>query len=134
MTPARLRPAVALSVFTLLVWTTRIRNVWTDESLSTAGQVGRTVLSLSFTALAGATLTLWWRGRSGGRVPTGASLLVRAFAAWTIGVWAVRAVQIAAADHGAAFVAVHTTLAVASTVLAVWAARAVARAPEPARL
>ena len=57
-----------------------------------------------------------------------ASLVVRLFAAWTIGVWAIRAVQIASAGHDAAFVAVHTLLAVASTVLAVWAARSVAHA------
>lgn len=134
MTPARLRPAVALSAFTLLVWTTRIRNIWTDDSLSTAGQVARTALSLSFTAFAVATLVLWWRARTSSDLPSSASIVVRAFAAWTIGVWAVRAVQIASADHGAAFVAVHTALAVASTVLAVWAARAVANAPEPARV
>lgn len=129
MSPARLRPAVALSVFTLLVWTTRIRNILTDDSLSTSGQVGRIALSLTFTAFAVAVLWLWWQGRSSTRVPEGASLVVRLFAAWTIAVWAVRVVQIASAGHDAAFVAVHTLLAVASTVLAVWAARAVAQAP-----
>ena len=132
MTSDRLRPALVLSAFTLLVWTTRIRNIWTDESLSTPGQVGRTALSLTFTAFAVGVLWLWWRGRSTGRVPDAAPLLVRLFAAWTIGVWAVRAFQIASADHGAAFVAVHTALAVVSTVLAVWAVRAVAHAREVA--
>ena len=39
--------------------------------------------------------------------------------------------QIAAADHGAAFVAVHTALAVVSTVLAVWAVRSLSPAREP---
>lgn len=130
MTPVRLRPAVALAAFSLLVWTTRIRNIWTDDSLSTAGQVGRTALSLTFTAFAVAVLVVWARGRSIGRIPGAASLLVRLFAAWTIGVWAVRAVQIATAGHGAAFVAVHTALAVASTALAVWAARSVVRTPD----
>ena len=57
---------------------------------------------------------------------------MRLFAAWTIGVWAIRAVQIAAADHGAAFVAVHTALAVASTLLAVWAARSLSTSLQPA--
>lgn len=130
MTPARLRPAVVLAACTLLVWTTRIRNIWTDDSLSTAGQLGRTALSLTFTAFAVAVLVVWWRGRASGRVPEAGPILVRLFAAWTIGVWAVRAVQIATADHEAAFVAVHTALAVVSTVLAVWAARAVVRTPE----
>jgi hypothetical protein len=121
MTPARLRPAAILSTFTLLVWTTRIRNIWTDESLSTTGQLGRTALSLSFTAFAAAVLWSWWRGRRRGSVDPIAGPVVRMFAAWTVGVWAVRALQIATADHDAAFVAVHTALAVVSTVLAVWA-------------
>ncbi len=131
MAPDRLRPAVVLAAFTLLVWTTRIRNIWTDESLETSGQVGRTALSLSFTAFAVATLLVWWQGRRTGVVPERAGMVVRLFAAWTIGVWAVRAFQIAAGDHGAAFVAVHTALAVASTVLAVWAVRSSAPAREP---
>lgn len=125
MPPARLRPALILAAFTLLVWTTRIRNIWTDESLSTSGQIGRTTLSLSFTVFAGAVLWLWWQGRRRDHVDPIASPVVRLFAAWTIGVWAVRAVQIAAADHDAAFVAVHTVLAVVSTALAVWAVQAI---------
>lgn len=132
MTPARLRPAVILAAFTLLVWTTRIRNIWTDESLSTAGQIGRTALSLSFTAFAGAVLWLWWQGRRRGSVDPIVGPVVRMFAAWTIGVWAVRALQIATADHGAAFVAVHTALAVASTALAVWAVQSLRSDREPA--
>lgn len=131
MTPTRLRPAVVLSAFTLLVWTTRIRNIWTDESLSTTGQVGRTALSLTFTAFALAVLWLWRQGRGQALAPASAPLVVRLFAAWTIGVWAVRAVQIASAGHDTAFVAVHTVLAVVSTVLAVWAARSVQGAREP---
>jgi hypothetical protein len=131
MTPVRLRPAVVLAAFTLLVWTTRIRNVWTNDSLSTAGQVGRTALALSFTAFAVAVLWLWWQGRRRGSADPIAGPVVRMFAAWTVGVWAVRAVQIATADHDAAFVAVHTALAVVSTVLAVWAVRDVRRGPDP---
>lgn len=123
MTPDRLRPALALAAFTLFVWTTRIRNIWTDESLTTAGQLGRTALSVTFTAFAVAVLWLWWQGRRHGAVPSAARVVVSLFAAWTIGVWAIRAVQIASAGHDAAFVAVHTALAVASTVLAVWATR-----------
>jgi len=133
MSPVRLRPALVLSAFTLFVWTTRIRNIWTDDSLSTAGQVGRTALSLTFTAFALTVLGLWWRGRRTGAVPRAADLVVRLFAAWTIGVWAIRAVQIASGGHDAAFVAVHTALAVVSSVLAVWAARGATRAPDRVR-
>jgi hypothetical protein len=130
MTPMRLRPAVVLAAFTLLVWTTRIRNIWTDDTLSTAGQVGRTVLSLTFTAFAVAVLWLWWQGRRRSSADPIAGPVVRTFAAWTVGVWAVRAVQIASAGHDAAFVAVHTALAVVSTALAVRAVRDVRRGPD----
>lgn len=124
MSSARLRPAVVLSAFTLLVWTTRIRNIWTDDSLTTAGQLGRTALSLSFTAFALAVGWAWFRVRRGAPVGAGAAQLVRAFAVWTVGVWVVRAVQIALAGHDTAFVLVHTALAVVSIALAAWADRA----------
>lgn len=130
MTPERLRPAVVLATFTLLVWTTRIRNIWTDDSLSTTGQLGRTALSLSFTVFAVAVLWFWWRGRRRGSIDPIAGPVVRMFGAWTIGVWAIRVVQISTAGHDTAFVAVHTALAVVSTVLAVWAVRDVRRGPD----
>jgi hypothetical protein len=125
MSPDRFRPALAFSAFTVLVWTTRIRNIWTDEELSTAGQVGRTALALAFTAFAVATVAAWVRARRAGTVADRHRSLVRLFAGWTTVVWVVRGVQIALADHDAAFVAVHTTLAVASIALALWADRSV---------
>ncbi len=125
MRSPQLRPAVVLSAFTLLVWTTRIRNIWSDEALSTADQLGRTALALAFTAFAAAVLWAWWQARRhGGRVASWAPALVRAFAVWTVGVWVVRATQIALADHEIGFVVVHTVLAGASIALAVWAVRA----------
>lgn len=135
MRSPQLRPAAVLSAFTLLVWTTRIRNIWTDEELSTTGQVGRTALALAFTAFALASLWAWWQARRG-PVLSWAPALVRAFAVWTVGVWVVRGAQIALADHDAAFVAVHTVLAISSIALAVWADRASRRSGEraPARV
>ena len=120
-----LRPAAVLSAVTLLIWTTRIRNIWTDDELGTSDQVSRTALALVFTALALATLALWWRGRRTGAVPGSARRLVRTFAAWTVVVWAVRGVQIALADHAVGFVVVHTALALGSIALALWADRSV---------
>ena len=129
----RLRPAIVLSTWTVLVWTTRIRNIWTDEDLSTGGQVWRTALALVFTAFAAATFAVWLRARrDGGRMSPRAPALVRAFAVWTVGVWVVRAAQIALADHSTAFIAVHTALALVSIALAVWADRSV-RATTPDR-
>lgn len=128
MPPATLRPAAVLAVVTLVIWTTRIRNIWSDEELSTAGQLGRTALALAFTAFGVAVLGLWWRSLRRGAAPAAARTLVRAFAAWTTAVWIVRAVQIATADHEVGFVVVHTVLAVGSIALAAWADR---RAPGP---
>ena len=131
MVTSRLRPALVLAAWTFLVWTTRIRNIWTDESLSAGGQVSRTALAAVFTALALGVVVVWWRSRTAGRVAPGAAVLVRTFAGWTIAVWLVRGVQIAVADHSGAFVAVHTALAVISIVAALWADRAI-RAEAPA--
>ena len=80
------------------------------------------LLALAFTAFAAATVVVWLRARRQA-TPSGAGALVGAFAVFTTGVWLVRGVQIALADHEAAFVAVHTVLAIASIALAVWAAR-----------
>ena len=111
------RAAAALSGWTFLVWTTRLRNIWTDDGLSAGDRWARSALALSFTALAalavvGLVRRAAWRGRA-----------VRALAGWTVVVWAVRAVQIAAADHAIGFVAVHLVLAVVSIGLAVLAVR-----------
>jgi len=108
---------VALVIWSLLVWTTRIRNIWSDDELSTADQWWRTALAMSFTLLAlvvGVALYL----RSTWQRP-----VVLALAVWTIGVWVVRSIGIATAEHDGAFVAVHLVLATVSIGLAVLAAR-----------
>ena len=119
----QLRPALVLSVWTVLVWTTRIRNIWTDDSLSTSGQLWRTAIAVVFTAFAAVTIGAWVRARSSGAPARLAAVWIRGFAVWTIGVWAVRAVQIGMADHGLVFKVVHTALAVVSVGLALWADR-----------
>lgn len=125
----RLRPAIVLSSWTVLVWTTRIRNIWTDDTLTTSGQLWRTALAGAFTVFAVVTLAAWVQARRTGRAaPSFLSAWIRAFAVWTIGVWSIRAVQIGGADHGLAFKAVHTALAIVSVGLALWAAREAASA------
>lgn len=106
---------MALSVWSLVVWTTRIGNIWRDEELTVAGQVGRTALAGSFTAFAlGALFGVVARRSSARWFDRG----VVAFALWTIGVWVVRVVGIAGNGHGVAFVVVHAVLAVVSIGLA----------------
>lgn len=126
----RLHPAIVLSAWTVLVWTTRIRNIWTDDSLTTSGQLWRTALAGAFTVFAAVTVGAWLRGRRPGRAePSFLPGWIRAFAVWTIAVWSIRAVQIGGADHGVGFKAVHAALAIVSVGLALWAARATASAP-----
>lgn len=109
----------ALVGWTLFVWANRIRNIWADDTLTVSGQAGRSALALSFVLPAlvlGATLL---RHRWGRWFPW----FVRAFAAWTVGVWVVRMVGIALHGHDVGFVVVHLVLAVLSSVLAVAAWR-----------
>lgn len=121
--PSRsIRPALVLAAWTFLVWTTRIRNIWTDDSLTTGGQVWRTALAGMFTVFAVGVIVLW-RRRSD------AANWVRAFSIWTVAVWVIRAVQIGLADHGVAFKIVHSVLAIVSVGLALWADRSVHAAP-----
>ena len=111
------RWTLALIVWTLLVWTTRLGNIWRDDTLDTGAKWGRTGLALSFTVLAVATLAGWWTRASWLRP------MVFAFAAWTTSVWLVRVVGIALHGHEAAFVAVHAVLAIVSVALSVNAVR-----------
>lgn len=116
----RNRFVVALVVWTLLIWTTRIRNIWGDDGLDTAGKWGRTALALSFTVLALAVAVAAWR-----RAPAARRGSVVALAGWTTAVWLVRSVDITAGHHDAAFKVVHLVLAVVSIVLSVLAVREV---------
>ena len=52
----RLPLTLALCAWTLLVWTTRVGNIWGDDDLTTGEKWGRTGLALSFTVLAVAAL------------------------------------------------------------------------------
>ena len=113
---------VGLVIWSFLVWTTRINNIVTDDNLDGAGIAARVALALSFTVLAALTLGALRQGREW-LLP-----LVSGFAAWTGLVWIVRGVQIALADHDAAFIAVHVVLAVVSIALAVLAVREQRRA------
>lgn len=122
----RRRPAtVALVAWTLFVWTSRIRNIWADDTLSTSEQVSSTALALSFTVLAIVAAVTVLRPVS----RRGAAFGVVALAAWTVAVWAVRTPAILVHDHSAAFTVVHVVLAVVSVALAALAVREVRRAP-----
>lgn len=113
--------AIALAAWSILVWTTRIRNIWTDDALSSGEKWGRTALALSFTVLAVTVLyavvrQVSWRASA-----------VRLLAGWTIAVWVGRSIGIASADHDGAFIAVHLVLALVSVCVAGLAIREAGR-------
>lgn len=115
--PTPRRATVALVVWTLGVWTTRINNIWADDALTTTEKWGRTALAASFTALVVAVVVALWRRAAWVRLAVGV------LGAWTIVVWIVRSVGIATGGHDGAFVAVHLVLAVVSAALAALAWR-----------
>lgn len=106
--------AYALPIWTLLVWTTRIRNIvdgdWSAVDL---------VVPVGLTALAVIALV---RRRPG----------LQLLAAATVAVWAVRLPFVLVHHHPAGFKVVHTVLAVASIGLAVATWRSVTRRPRVA--
>ncbi len=112
------RWTIALIVWTLLVWTTRIGNIWNDADLTEGEKWGRIALALSFTVLAVAVAYAVVRQTPWRRVA------VAALGGWTVVVWLVRAIGIATGDHDAAFIVVHLVLAIVSVALSVLAVRA----------
>jgi NADH:ubiquinone oxidoreductase subunit K len=100
----------ALPVWTLLIWTTRIRNILGDDGHSSS----ELLVPLVLTVLAAFALADRRRG-------------IRPLAAVTVGLWALRLPFVLVHQHSAAFKLVHAALAVVSVVLAVAAWRAIAR-------
>jgi hypothetical protein len=108
---------IVLAGWTVFVWTTRIRNIVTDDSLTGSDRAGRLVLAGSFTVLAAVVIWAWVQRSAALRV----SVLL--LSGWTVGVWVARTIGIAGGDHSAGFVAVHVVLAVVSVALAALACR-----------
>lgn len=113
-----------LAAWSLFVWVTRVRNIWTDTELSGAGQAWRIAVALVF-SLGGLWLVtlILRRARTGliGREPWG----VAAFAAFTIAYWVIRDIQIMTADHSVGFIVVHLVLGVVSAIAAAWSLRVI---------
>lgn len=123
----RHRFVLALVGWTFFVWTTRIRNIWTDEALTTGEQWARTALAGSFTVLAVGVVVALVQRASWLRAAVGA------LGVWSVLVWVVRSVGIATADHDLGFVVVHLVLAVVSALLSGLAWREAAHESAPVR-
>jgi hypothetical protein len=112
-----------LVVWTALIWVSRIRNIWNDADLSTINRTLSTLIAVVFIALAVVTAAILWRSHAEGLTSWGSKFIV-GFAAWTIGYWGIRAVEMLLDDHSGVFKAIHTVLALVSIGLAALAWRA----------
>jgi len=107
--------------WTLFMWTTRTRLIFTEADLSVGDIVWRIAPVFLFVALA---LVLLYSVRTGrpALAPT-----VTAIAAWTTIYWLVRVTLISFHDHPIGFKIVHVVLAAISIGTAAWAWRQTAR-------
>lgn len=107
--------------WTLFMWATRTRLIFTERDLSAGDIVLRIAPVFLFVALA---LVLLYSVRTGrpALAPT-----VTAIAAWTTLYWLVRVTLISFHDHSIGFKIVHVVLAVISIGTAAWAWRQTAR-------
>ena len=119
-------PLIPLLIWTLFVWSSRIRNVWTDADLSTGGQLLRTGYAVVFLGFAVTLVALLWQRRPEPLGSTGQRVLAL-FLAWTVVFWLIRGIGIIVDDHTTSFTVIHTVLMVISIGLAAWAATALDR-------
>ena len=101
---------------TLLVWITRIYNLFEDNEISNAQRIWSLLVAAIFLSAALAVIKILvgsWRDRN-----IKNSRLITAFCIWTITFWIVRSVGILIADHGTGFKIVHACLAIVFILLA----------------
>lgn len=122
----RVLPLLPLLAWTLVVWASRLRNVWTDDDLSTAGQVLRTGYAGAFLAFGVTLLVMLWR-RHPAPLGTAGRRVLAVFLAWTVVFWLIRGIGIIVDDHTTSFTVIHTVLMVISLGLAGWAATSLER-------
>jgi hypothetical protein len=113
-------PGLVLAAWTLLLWSTRVRNAVADDSLvgwSRTWQVGIAVIFV----VVGLGLGVSSIVRARIAVPVGVGLAVFGSLWWTV-----RWVGILLHDHSLAFTIVHTILAIGTVAISVWLIKLVA--------
>lgn len=133
---------LAFAAWTLFVWGTRISNILSDAEADGASKALDLTVAVALSVLALAVLWVAVTSRrSRSHVPADTAAdrrasglaarhgrhIVGTAAAATVAVWAVRTPLLLAADHGAAFKAVHAALALVSVALAYAAWRTTSR-------
>ena len=112
-----------LVLWTLFVWSSRIRNIWGDDDLSTGGQVLRTGFAVVFLAFAVVMAQRLWV-RRGQPLRSSDRAVLAAFVSWSVGFWLVRGIGIIIDDHTTEFTLIHTALMIVSIGIALVAASA----------
>ena len=113
---AATRWTIAFGAWTVFVWGTRIRTALGDDDMAAAAKAAVVVWSL--TLVAAGVLVIVRRRQE----------VVRAVLGLTVASWAVAAVSMLTGARGAAFVAVHLTLAALSIAIGVAAYRSTSSA------
>ena len=101
--------------FTILVWATRIYNLFRDNEISVGEKTWSLFLAIIFLLGAVAITRILvgsWRDRNLKK-----SRLVPAFCIWTMTFWVVRTVGIVVANHQTGFKLVHVSIAVVFILL-----------------
>lgn len=140
-----LLPVWALVAWSVFVWVSRVRNVLTNDDLTTGGTAWRLIIAALFVVggLAVAWLAYTETGDGIGATIVGTTgpvvatpwtrrlvIGVTLLAVWTIGLWLVRGIGILLdSNHDAGFKTVHTVLMLVSIALAAGAWRVVRREP-----
>jgi len=119
-----------LIIWTLFLWLSRLRNVMTNDELSSTGRAVRVGVVVVFVALAGLAVVAARRrrlSRAGGSA-RGPQRMLIVFVAWTVGYWLIRGVGILIdGEYSVGFKAVHTVLMVVSLTLSALTARQLQR-------
>ena len=102
--------------WTVVLWSSRLRNVLADDDLTSTGRAVRVGVVVVFVALA---LGAAWRWRQGRRD------LMAVLIVWSVGYWIIRGGGILIGDWSVSFKVVHTVLMVVSLACAGLAARVV---------
>lgn len=110
--------------WTLFLWLSRLRNVVSNDELTSSGRAIRIGVVVIFVVLAGLTAVAVRQLR---KAPTSAgwqSKMIGLFVAWTAGYWLIRGIGILIdGDYSVGFKAVHTVLMAVSLTLAFLTAR-----------
>lgn len=118
----------ALAAWTLFLWTTRIRNIVSDNELAGWAKTWRLGVSVTFVGVALVLVSLLFSRSKDAtlRRPDLTAALASALAIFGIGWWAIRLTQVLFDDHTAAFKIVHSVLGLGTIgfgALVLWATR-----------